>query len=729
MTEHSQIESVEWRVGGMDCAACAGKIRTAVTSLPGVARVEIALMDERLTLDLTAGGVGAEEVERIVTGLGYQMRRQGAPAPALPRLTGGESCACGGCGCAAPEPPTAGPPASAPPPANPQPPEPAAWWQNPKARAVGIAGAALAAGGGAGLLWPELARATFSLAALIALWPVARRAFALARLRQPFTIEMLMVVAATGALVIGAAAEAATVIFLFAVGELLEGLAARRARDGIRALARQMPAVALLEHGDHAHEVASAGLIPGQIIRLRPGDRAPVDAEIIEGISGLDESAVTGESLPVTRRPGDAVPAGAINTEALLRLRVTRPAAESTLARIAAMVAEAEASRAPVERFIERFSRWYMPLVVSLAVLAAVVPPLALGAEWTTWIYRGLALLLIGCPCALVISVPAAMAAALATGARQGLLIRGGAVLERLARLDHVALDKTGTLTEGRPEVTALLPEPGTPPETLLRLAAAVEASSSHPLAKAITARARAEGLSIPAARAARTLPGIGVEAEVEGAPLRIAAAETARAGETVVALTRAGHLLGQIALADAARPEAQGALTELRQLGLSAEMLTGDAEAPARAIADPLAIPFAAALLPEAKLARIRALSTQGGVMMVGDGINDAPALGAADVGVAIGAGSDVAIETADAVLARDRLTDLPALIRLARAAMANVRQNLVIALGLKALFLVTSLAGLTGLWLAVMADTGATVLVTANALRLLRYDPRRVR
>lgn len=721
MAQHSRAESVQWTVAGMDCAACAGKVRGAVERLPGVEAVEIALMSERLTARLSPGGADAETVERAVTRLGYTMTRvaaQAAPRLILPGETG---CDCGGCGAApAPDPAPTRAPTRAP---------------GAKGRLVLASGAALALGWGGALLLPDLARAFLSLACLVGLIPVVRKALALLRTGQPFTIEMLMTIAALGALAIGAAAEAAMVVFLFAVGEVLEGVAANRARDGIRALTRQMPATALLEHGDHAHEVAAASLRPGQIIRLRPGDRLAVDAEIVAGVSRLDESAVTGESLPVTRGPGAQVPAGAINAEALLRLRVTHSAAESTLARIARMVAEAEAARAPVERFIERFSRWYMPLIVGLSVLVAVSPPLLAGADWADWVYRALALLLIGCPCALVISVPAAMAAALSGGARQGLLIKGGAVIEALARLRTVALDKTGTVTLGRPEVTDLLPAPGQSETELLRLAAAVETGASHPLARAIVASAKARGLALPPVTAARVIPGVGAEAICEGSALRLAAPTEASPevvtlqaqGKTVVELRRDGEPLGVIGLSDTPRSEAAQALSELDRQGVTRLMLTGDALAPAQAVAGPLGLAVEAELLPEDKLARIRDLSAKGGVMMVGDGINDAPALGAADVGVAIGAGTDVAIETADAVLMRDRLTDLPALIRLSRQTMRIVRQNVAIALGLKGVFLLTSVAGITGLWLAVLADTGATVLVTANALRLLRFDPGR--
>ncbi|WP_258533746.1 heavy metal translocating P-type ATPase [Rhodobacter capsulatus] len=748
------MESCEWQVGGMDCAACAGKVRSAVERLPGVEAVEIALMSERLRARLTPGATSPAELERTVTRLGYTITRLAA-APPVPLLRRAQehdhghdhahdhghghdhdhgdapACGCGGCGCGAAAPAPEAAPEAAPALVSPA----APWLRGPKAARLIWSAGGLAFAWGVALTLPALAAPVFALACLGALWPVARQAFALARVGQPFTIEMLMTVAAIGALMIGAAAEAAMVVVLFALGELLESIAAARARDGLRALARQMPETALLERDGQTREVAAATLQPGQILRLRPGDRAPVDAEIVEGVSGLDESAVTGESVPVTRGPGDRVLAGSINTEALLRLRVTRAAADSTLARIARMVAEAEAAKAPVERFIDRFSRWYMPLIVGLAALVAVLPPLLTGADWGVWIYRALALLLIGCPCALVISVPAAMAAALSTGARRGLLVKGGAVIEALARLRLVALDKTGTLTPGRPLVTDLRPAAGVAVADLLAHAAAVEAGSSHPLARAILARAAAEGVTAPAATAARVIPGVGAEAQIAGALWRIAApaagnpqaAALQAEAKTVVELCRDGVPQGLIALRDEPRPEAGAALAALRALGLDSVMLTGDAEAPARALAAPLGLAVKAGLLPEDKCAEVTRLSAQGGVLMLGDGINDAPALRAADVGVAIGAGTDVAIETADAVLMRNDLTDLPALIRLSRQTLGNIRQNVAIALGLKAVFLVTSVFGITGLWIAVLADTGATVLVTANALRLLRYDPRR--
>ncbi|MDZ4311764.1 MAG: heavy metal translocating P-type ATPase [Cypionkella sp.] len=710
MTALSSKESLEWHISGMDCAACARKIQTAVERLPGVSGVEITLMNERLRLILAPDITAADQVERAVQSLGYGIA---APTPASQDQHGHDH---------APHSPT-------------KQTEPR-WYQTAKARLVFFTGILLAASQIA--TWTVLADHAvwaFALACLVGLLPVARKALAALRAGMPFTIEMLMTIAATGALFIGEAQEAALVVFLFAVGELLEGVATNMARDGIRALAKLVPATALLEHDGHSHEVAAETLRPGQIIQVRPGDRLAVDGEIVTGTSGIDESAVTGESIPVTKGPGATVLAGTINTEAVLRVRVMKASADSTLARIAQMVADAEAARAPTERFIDRFSRWYMPAIVGVAVLLALLPPLAMGADWGTWTYRALALLLIGCPCALVISVPAAIAAALSTGARHGLLIKGGAVIEAMANLHTVALDKTGTLTEGRPVLTDTLPADGTPAATLLQLAATVEAGSTHPLAKAILAQAKADGLTLLANSDARAHPGKGVEARIDGALVQVrvadavvpAVAQLQSEGKTVVQVTRDGVSLGLLALRDEPRAEAAEALAQLAGLGLETVMLTGDNLGSATVAANRLGIRAQAGLLPEGKIVAIQKLAAEGGVMMVGDGINDAPALRQASVGVAMGAGTDVALETADAAILRNKLTDLPAMIRLSRAAMANIRQNVAVALGLKAVFLVTSVLGLTGLWIAVLADTGATVLVTLNAMRLLARDPRK--
>ncbi|MEI2807127.1 heavy metal translocating P-type ATPase [Albidovulum sp.] len=744
MTERMEPETCEWRVTGMDCASCAGKIRDALGKLPGVSDVTVTVIGERLKLRLDPARTGRDRIEAVVRSLGYGLAGPGG-APArkafvLPaegsgdgrhdhaQVQDGAGEGRGGHGHVHADPADRG----------------IAWHRTGKARLVILTAGLLGAAWAADLLLPAPAgRWAFVAACLVGVAPVALRAFAALRLGQPFTIESLMTLATVGALFIGASQEAALVVFLFAVGEVLEGVAAKRARDGIRALATLVPATALLEEGGRAREVPAEALAIGQTVRVRPGDRIPADGEIVEGTSGVDESPVTGESVPVTRGPGEAVFAGSVNTEAALRIRVTRAAADNTIARIVRLVEEAEEARAPTERFIDRFSRWYMPLVVALAAAVIVIPPLLTGADWNTWIYRGLTLLLIGCPCALVISVPAAIASALSSGARRGLLMKGGAVVEAAAKVRQVAFDKTGTLTHGRPVVTDILPLGGSTAAEVLRLAAAVEAGSAHPLARAILQRA--EGMEPPAAREARAITGKGVSARVEGRLLTVAsprhaagegalAADAAGlasgledAGKTVAVLFGDRTALGLIGLRDEPREDAAEAVRQLRALGLTPTILTGDNPRTAAAIAGRLGAEFRAGMMPDDKLAAIRDMGAKGGVMMVGDGINDAPALKAASVGVAMGSGTAVALETADAAILRDRVTDVPAKIRLARAAMANIRQNVTLALGLKAVFLVTSVLGITGLWIAILADTGATVLVTLNALRLLRYDPGR--
>ena len=716
-------EEVSWSVGGMDCAGCVAKVRRSVEALPGVADVRVSLMSETLAIRLDRGRTAPHAVEAAVRRLGYAVARRDADEPSgagsVPRLGRGPETGSGAA--------------------------PGRWYQTPKGRLVLATGVLLSAAWVAELsLGDRVGDWAFVAACLIGVLHVARRAFAAARLNQPFTIEMLMTVAAAGALAIGAAAEAAMVVFLFAIGEVLEGVAADRARAGIRALGDLVPKTARLMVAGKVREVPAASLAIGHTVLVRPGDRVPADGEVVDGVSGVDESPVTGESVPRTREPGDPVFAGSINTEAALRVRVTRAPEDNTIARIIRLIEEAETSRAPTERFIDRFGRWYMPAVVGLAALVAVVPPVILAEPCETWIYRALALLLIGCPCALVISVPASIASALSTGARRGLLMKGGAVVEAAARTTLVAFDKTGTLTRGAPVVTDILPLASGRAE-LLALAAAAEAGSSHPLAAAILAAAEAESVPARPASGAKAIPGRGMIAEIEGArvfvgsphygteagdgPAVAAANATALEGEgkTVVAVFRGGACLGLFALRDEPRPDAENGLAELRALGVRTVMLTGDNDLKAAAIAGGLRMEHRAGLLPDGKVRAIRDMVDAEQVMMVGDGINDAPALAAAHVGVAMGSGTDVALETADAALLRNRVGDVAANIRLARATMANIRQNVAIALGLKGVFLVTSVLGITGLWPAIMADTGATVLVTLNALRLLALDPER--
>lgn len=754
MTEARSETACDWTVSGMDCSSCATKIKDAVTRLPGVSGVEVTIMSERLRLMLDEAQTGRDKVERTVRALGYGI----APRAASARrdfLLPGESPEKDQPGSGGDDPDDRGPAMTAkegaaghgsPGHAHDDPADRSKrWYQTGKGRLVIFTALLLAAAWSVELIEPQVGAWAFVAACLIGAAPVARRAFAALRMGQPFTIESLMTVAVVGALFIDAAEEAALVVFLFAVGEVLEGVAAGKARDGIRALANLVPKTALLEVGGSTREVTAATLAIGQTVLVRPGDRIPADGEIVEGTSGVDESPVTGESVPKTRGPGDAVFAGAINTEAALRVRVTKGPEDNTIARIIRLVEEAEEARAPTERFIDRFSRWYMPAIVAVAALVVLVPPLAFGQPWDTWIYRGLALLLIGCPCALVISVPASIASALSTGARRGLLMKGGAVIEAAAKVHRIAFDKTGTLTHGRPRVTDVVPFGTTTEAELLAVAAGVETGSSHPLAKAILNRAGDAGVAALPSRDAKALMGKGMVATVGDALAWVASPRYAMEhggldgaglrqatlfeedGKTAVAVFRDRTPLGLIAMRDEPRADARDSIRQLTAMGVTSVMLTGDNPRTAAAIAQGLGMEFQADMMPEDKLKAIKDMSEQGSVMMIGDGINDAPALKQASVGVAMGSGTDVALETADAAILRDRVMDVPATVRLSRAAMANIRQNVTIALGLKAVFLVTSVVGLTGLWIAILADTGATVLVTLNALRLLRFNPER--
>lgn len=725
------VTKLSWRVEGMDCAGCVAKVTRAVERMPGVTEVQVNLMAERLSASLSLGETTPEAVAQQVATLGYTatpLADTSAPLVAKPPPDdhAGHGHAHGH---------HDDDPADAEKP----------WWASGKAKLVWLLGGLVLGAYALSLALPErLTYPLFLAATLVALVPFGRRAFALARAGSPFSIETLMVTAAVGATVIGAAEEAAVVVLLFALGELLENVAAGRARAGIRALADLMPRTALRLRPDGSTEQLPADrLAVGDLVLIRPGDRVACDGLIEEGTSALDESPVTGESVPVSRGPGEAVVAGSINAEGAVRVRVTRAASDNTIARIIRMVEEATASRAPTQRFIERFSTWWTPGAMIVALLVILLPPFLFGWDWGTSIYRGLAVLLIACPCALVISVPAAMASGLSAGARRGLLIKGGAALEAIGSATTVAFDKTGTLTEGRPRVTDVLPAEGRIADEVLALAAAVEQGSSHPLAKAILAEAAARGVAVPAAEAQSAIPGRAVAGTVGGVPVSIGSPRHAREsnaalgpleaelerlqgdGKTVSVVLAGGAVAALVALRDEPRADAASGIAAITALGVRPVMLTGDNRRTGEAIAISLGLDAKAELLPDDKLREIGKLRERGTVVMVGDGINDAPALAAANVGVAMGGGTDVALETADAAVLKDRVTGVAELVSLSRATMANVKQNVAVAVGLKAVFLVTTMLGITGLWPAIMADTGATVLVTLNALRLLRWTP----
>lgn len=556
-------------------------------------------------------------------------------------------------------------------------------------------------------------------------------------------MHALMSIAALGALVIGEWGEAAAAMFLFAVARLLEEWAVGRARDAIAALVQVTPAEATLIglEGDRVVPVSEVRI--GRRIRIRPGARVPLDGRILRGHGALDESPITGESMPVEKGPGDEVFAGSINHHGSLEVRTTRTAEDTTLARILHRVEEAQAARAPVQTQVERFARIYTPAVVGIAALLAVAPPLAGLATWTEAVTRALTLLVIACPCALVISTPVTVVSALTGSARAGALLKGGAELEALARVTTVAFDKTGTLTEGRPAVTDVIPLDGRSADEVLALAASIERLSEHPVARAVVRAAEARALALATANEFTALPGRGVQAMVgasacwlgnrrlcdESGACRDAVhermAELEAAGKTAILVAEGNTPLGILGVADRIRPEAAGAVAALRRAGVGRSvMLTGDSAAVARPVAVAVGIDrIEARLLPEEKHAAVAALEAAGQrVMVVGDGINDAPALAAASVGVAMGlAGTHVALETADVALMGDDLRLLAPLIRRARRALAIVRQNIAIAVGLKAVFLVLAALGQATLWMAVAADMGASLLVIANGMRAL--------
>jgi Cd2+/Zn2+-exporting ATPase len=570
----------------------------------------------------------------------------------------------------------------------------------------------------------------------------ARRALTSLRTRT-IDINVLMVIAVAGGIAIGEPLEAAGVVFLFAVAQWLEVRTMERARQAIRALMDLSPREAVVKRGPREERVPVDAIRIDEEIVVRPGDKVPLDGEIVAGRTDVNEAPITGESLPVDKSPGDEVYAGTINGRGAIEVRVTRLPRDTRLARIIHLVETAQAQRAPMQTFVDRFSRVYTPAVIALAALVALVPVVA-GGDPSAWIYRALVLLVISCPCALVISTPVSIVAALASAARNGVLIKGGAHLERLAGVRTVAFDKTGTLTRGEPEVTGVVPFGGSTPREVLELAAAVEARSQHPVARAVIRHAEGSGIRPAPAAAFEALHGLGAEArigprevvvgnerlfEARGleTPASLDGLEGQRkAGRTLVLVAVDGRPIGAIGIADRPRESAREAVELLRGHGVAhVAMLTGDHPETARSIAGELGLDeYRASLLPEQKHAVVAELrQAHGPVLMVGDGVNDAPALAAADVGVAMGAAaSDAALETADVALMSGELLKLPYALRLARATLRNIRTNVAISLLLKATFLVLAVTGQATLWMAILADTGASVIVVGNALRLLR-------
>nr|WP_163502228.1 cation-translocating P-type ATPase [Halomonas socia] len=701
-------QSLQLYIEAMDCPTEETLLRRALEDMPGIEQLDFDLIGRRLTVHHT--GIGEEAIRRRVAATGMTAERDDPTQRTAP---------------------TAG---------NEEP-----WWK------LGVAAMlALAAEASHWLVLAEpwLAAALALTAIALVGLPTWKKGFIALRHRT-LNINALMSVAVTGALLIGQWAEAAMVLVLFTLAERIEARSLGRARNAIRELLSLAPESASVYQPDGTFlSTPASDIAIESLVRVRPGERLALDGKVTEGQPALDESPITGESLPVDKAPGDDVFAGSINQGSEFLYRTSRVASDTTLARIIHTVEQAQASRAPTQRFIDRFATVYTPTIFAIALLTALLLPLLLGVAWLEGIYRALVLLVIACPCALVISTPVTIVSGLAAAARSGILIKGGNVLEQGHRLATLAFDKTGTLTQGRPSQRSwhsLDPTLDEPARAGLRaLASGLAVRSSHPVAAALARAAEAEGVTPLDVSDVQELPGRGVTACQAGGRVWLGnrrlmqqfatvddafeshLAEHEARGETLVILGEENRPLALFAVGDPLREESRDAIEALHRLGVTTLMLSGDNPASVAAVAALAGIDEAhGSLLPEDKLAMIEARARQGPVGMVGDGINDAPALARADIGFAMGAlGSDAAIETADVALMDDDPRRLADFLRLSRRTRSVLLQNIAIALGLKALFMALAFSGHATLWMAVFADMGASLIVVANGLRLLRVN-----
>jgi Cd2+/Zn2+-exporting ATPase len=726
-------QEMVFQVDGMDCADCALHLEEALRNTPGIAEVSVDFTLARLRLTPEDGREVSAVAARVAGEMGYSLRADAA----------GQSEAAAG------------------------------WrewlWRRRRDLTTAASGLLIAAAVLMQLLGtPEVVVAvTFVAAIVVGGYYIARSGWAALRTAHSLDMNALMTIAAVGAVFVGEWAEGAVAMFLFSLGNTLEGYTMDRARNAIRGLMDLSPRRATVVHGNLEMQVPVEELQVGDRILVRPGERIPMDGVLLTGESAVNQAPITGESVPVDKSPGQEVFAGTVNGQGALTVRVTRLATDTTIARIIKMVEEAQAQKAPSQRFVDRFARVYTPVVIAIAAAVAFIPPLVgalsgagtFGALFGEWLYRALVLLVIACPCALVISTPVSIVSAIASAARAGVLIKGGAHLESLGALKVMAFDKTGTLTAGRPQVVDVrcLDHPADLVWTecqdcrqMLADAAAIERQSEHPLARAVVGEAEAQGLAtqLAVAQGVEALTGRGVRGKVDGhsltvgthtyihesdpdlvnSPLCDAVHAAQAAGQTaMVVRDDCCGVRGYIAVADTLRPGVDSVMSELGGVGIEhTVMLTGDNEATAQAIARAAGVgEFQADLLPDQKVAAIEALLDQyEAVAMVGDGVNDAPALARASVGIAMGAaGTDTALETADVALMADDLGKLPFAVTLSQRSRRIIRQNVALSLGIKAIFLALALAGVATLWMAVFADMGASLIVTFNGMRLLRH------
>jgi len=696
----SESKRATFHVAQMDCADEVRQIEARLGQLPGVTELQFDLISQRLVVE---GSISASEIERAIGDLGMTARS----VEAGPR-------------------------------------EFTFWQRNGRLVMASVSGGFLLLGlvlGWAGVAH-MLTIPLLALSGISGAWYVAPRAWRAAR-HGALDMNFLMMIAAIGAVLIGEWSEAASVVFLFSVAQVLETRSMDRARHAIKALMDLAPTEASV-HRDGREVIVPADRVGvDEVIVVRPGQKIPLDGEVVQGRSAINQASITGESMPVDKEPGDEVFAGSLNEQGLVHVRVTKLVQDTTLARIIHAVEEAQASRAPSQSLVDRFARVYTPLVVGLAVVVFLVPPLVGLGAWETWFYRALTLLVVACPCALVISTPVSLVSGLAGAARQGILIKGGLHLENIGKITTLAFDKTGTLTEGRPRVTDVIALNAESKATVLRLATALEHGSTHPIARAILLHADQQAVKRPEAIEFAELVGRGVEGRVEGRLLALGNERLCRErgvdsrvsevlrpleqqGKTAVTLLEGTEPLGVIAVADQPRPEAAEAIAKLRRGGIGRiVMLTGDNAATAHAVADRLGLDdYRAELLPDDKVKAVRQEEARGErVAFVGDGVNDAPALAAATIGIAMGAaGTDAALETADMALMTDSLSQLSAGVQMSRKTLRIIKQNIVFSLGIKAVFVVLAVSGWATLWMAVAADMGASLAVIANGLRALR-------
>ena len=712
-----------YRIRGMDCAEEVAALKGALRGVPGIAELRFDVLEGRMTVVCAREGCEPEAILSAVASTGMT---------AVPWRDRGTE------------------------------PDQSFWRRHGRAILTIASGGLVAAGflthwilhggvlhaltgGGDRHVFPLPVVLLYAAGAVAGGWFIVPRAIAAARRLRP-DMNLLMTVAVLGAAAIGEWFEAAAVTFLFALSLLLESWSVQRARRAIGALMDLSPLTArCFQPEDGRFVERRVEEVPvGTVVLVKPGEKVPLDGMVTRGETSVDQSAITGESIPVGKQPGDEVFAGAINQEGAFEFRSATASADSTLARIIHLVESARSRRSKSEQWIDKFARYYTPAMMAFACLIAVIPPLLLGNPWGKWFYQALVILVIGCPCALVISTPVSIVAGLAAAARAGVLVKGGAFLERAAGLRALALDKTGTLTHGTPEVERVIPLNGHAESEIVALAAALESKSGHPIARAITREASRRNLGVPAVEGLRDVKGKGAEALIEGAPHWIGShrmmhekgAETPEIHDlamgieddahTLVALGTDAHVCGLIGISDRVRNSARRSVEVIREAGVAqVVMLTGDNTATAAAVARAAGIAdFRAELLPEQKVAAVEELvGRHGSVAMVGDGVNDAPAMAAATLGIAMGAGgTDAAIETADIALMSDDLSKIPWLIRHARRVLGVIRQNVAFALGVKAVFMALALFQLASLWMAIAADMGASLPVVANGLRLLK-------